>query len=115
MVHLLLPISLLLVLTLGLFGIPRLAVPAPGPPVLVLLVLHLLLAADIDLKGVVVALRVRSLQVVVVGRRVVVFLLLVLLFFLSLVGRGVVGVKFGLSGLGRRRVELDVYQALHTA
>ena len=103
----------LLVLTLGLFGIPRLAVPAPGPPVLVLLVFHLLLAADIDLIGVVVALRVRSLQVVVVGWRVVVFLVLV--FFLSLVGRGVIGVKLGLTGLGRRRVELDVHQALHTA
>jgi hypothetical protein len=112
-VHLLLPIFLL-VLTFGLFGIPRLAVPAPGPPVLVLLFFHLLLAADIDLIGVVVALRVRSLQVVVVGWRVVVFLLLVL-FFLSLVGRGVVGIELGFSGLGRRRIELDVYQALHTA
>jgi hypothetical protein len=32
-----------------------------------------------------------------------------------LVGRRVVGVKLGFSGLGRRRVELDVYQAFHTA
>jgi hypothetical protein len=112
-VHLLLPIFSLLVLTFGLFGIPGLAVPAPGPPVLVLLIFHFLLAADIDLIGVVVALRVRSLQVVVVGWRIVVFLLQLL--FLSLVGRGMVGIKFGLSGLGRRRVELDVHQALHTA
>jgi hypothetical protein len=101
----------------GLFGIPRLAVLAPSPPVLVLLVLHLLIAADIDLIGLVVGvvLGVRSLQVVVVGSRVLLFLLALLVVFLSMVGWGVVGIEFGFSGLGRRGVELDVYQALHTA
>jgi hypothetical protein len=104
----------LLIFTFGLFGIPRLAVPAPSSPVLVLLVFHLLLAADIDLIGMIIALRVRSLQVIVVCGRVVVFLQLLLLF-LSLVGWRVVGIKLGFSGLGRRCIKLDVYQALHTA
>jgi hypothetical protein len=105
---------LLLIFTFGLFGIPRLTVPAPSPPVLVLLVFHLLFTADIDLIGVIIVLRVRSLQVIVVCSRVVVFLQL-LLFFLSLVGWGVVGIKLGFSRLRRRRIELDVHQALHTA
>ena len=100
----------------GLFGIHRLAVPAPSPPVLVLLVLHLLLAANISLIGmvVVVELGVRLLQIVVVGSRVLILLLL-LAVFLSMVGWGVVRIEFGFSGLWRRRVELDVHQALHTA
>jgi hypothetical protein len=62
------------------------------------------------------ALRVRTLQVVIIGARVVLLRLVVLMVvFLSLVAWGVVGIDLGLSGLGRRRVELDVHQALHTA
>ena len=105
----------LIVLNFSLFSISRLTVPAPSPPVLILLVFHLFLAANIDLIVLIITMRVRSLQVIVVCSRVVVFLLLLLLFFLSLIVWRVVGIKLGFSRLRRWCVELYVYQALHTA